>query len=63
MKYCTNCGSPIPDEAKFCAYCGAKQLVVERPKPAQEPVPEPAPSPQPEPELGRKSSISTFRRI
>ena len=22
--YCSNCGRKIPDDAKFCSYCGAK---------------------------------------
>ena len=22
MKYCTNCGAQLPDEAKFCESCG-----------------------------------------
>lgn len=24
MKYCSNCGAAIPDEATFCSYCGAQ---------------------------------------
>lgn len=24
MKYCSNCGAPIEDDAKFCPSCGAK---------------------------------------
>lgn len=27
MKYCTNCGAQLPDEAKFCTSCGAPQEV------------------------------------
>ena len=25
MKYCSNCGHPLPDEAMFCSECGTKQ--------------------------------------
>ena len=25
MKYCSNCGTQLPDEAKFCENCGAPQ--------------------------------------
>ncbi len=25
MKYCPNCGHPLPDEAMFCSECGTKQ--------------------------------------
>ena len=25
MKYCINCGAALPDEARFCSQCGAKQ--------------------------------------
>lgn len=32
MKYCINCGSPLPDEAKFCSNCGFRQPEKEQPK-------------------------------
>ena len=25
MKYCSNCGTQLPDEAKFCESCGTRQ--------------------------------------
>ena len=25
MKYCSNCGTQLPDEANFCESCGARQ--------------------------------------
>ena len=28
MKYCTNCGAQLSDDAKFCSVCGTKQEVV-----------------------------------
>ena len=28
MKYCTNCGAQLPDEAKFCESCGTRQQAV-----------------------------------
>lgn len=37
MKYCTNCGTQLSDDAKFCSVCGTRQ---EPPKaPASEPAP------------------------
>ena len=27
MKYCTNCGTQLSDDAKFCSVCGTKQEV------------------------------------
>ena len=32
MKYCSNCGTQLPDEAKFCGSCGTPQQPVTRPK-------------------------------
>ena len=29
MKYCTNCGKQLPDEAKFCFVCGEAQHMPE----------------------------------
>ena len=31
MKYCTNCGTQLSDEAKFCSVCGTKQEVPKAP--------------------------------
>lgn len=39
MKYCHNCGQQLPDEAKFCSKCGAKQYTF----PAQEETPKEEP--------------------
>ena len=35
MKYCTNCGTQLSDDAKFCSVCGTKQEPVKAP--AKEP--------------------------
>ena len=35
MKYCSNCGAQLPDEAKFCGSCGTQQQSVVRPNAAQ----------------------------
>lgn len=43
MKYCINCGSPLPDEAKFCSNCGFRQPEKEQPK-VEEPVVEEVPA-------------------
>lgn len=53
MKYCINCGSPLPDEAKFCSNCGFRQPEkeqpeVEEPEPNETPVVE-EPVKEPEP--------------
>ena len=29
MRYCQECGKTIPEDAKFCSYCGHKQTVTE----------------------------------
>ncbi|MBQ7789256.1 MAG: zinc-ribbon domain-containing protein [Clostridia bacterium] len=29
MKFCTSCGAQLHNEARFCSYCGEKQLTVE----------------------------------
>ena len=43
MKFCTNCGSQVPDTSKFCPSCGQK---IEIPAaPVSAPVAEPAPVP------------------
>ncbi|MBR5073740.1 MAG: zinc ribbon domain-containing protein [Bacteroidales bacterium] len=36
MKYCTNCGTQLSDDAKFCSVCGTKQELAKAPasKPA-----------------------------
>ena len=34
MKYCSNCGAQLPDEAKFCDSCGTQQQAAARPKAA-----------------------------
>ena len=47
MAFCINCGSQVPDGAKFCANCGTP--VASIPAPAPAPVPEPIPEPIPEP--------------
>ena len=44
MAFCINCGSQIPDGAKFCPSCGTP--VASIPTPAPAPVPEPIPAPK-----------------
>ena len=46
MKYCHNCGQQLPDEAKFCSKCGAKQYGFDVEQPKQEPVPQPVEQPK-----------------
>ena len=45
MAFCINCGSQIPDGAKFCPSCGSPAASIPTPAPA--PVPEPIPAPTP----------------
>ena len=48
MKFCTQCGNQLEDDALFCTSCGAKAA------PAAAPVPEPIPEPVVEPEIVRE---------
>ena len=36
MIYCSNCGKTIPDESKFCTFCGTAIAVVDPQKPVAE---------------------------
>lgn len=49
MSFCINCGSQVPDGAKFCMACGTPVASVPTPAPAPEPAPEPIPEPVAEP--------------
>ncbi len=42
--YCNQCGKMIPDDAKFCNYCGNKVMTAQ-PQPKPQPAPQPAPQP------------------
>lgn len=35
--FCTECGQPMADEAKFCAYCGTRRVTPQAGKPAPSP--------------------------
>ncbi|MBQ6319377.1 MAG: zinc ribbon domain-containing protein [Lachnospiraceae bacterium] len=51
MAFCINCGSELPDGAKFCMSCGTPNAAAAAvPAPAPEPMPEPTPVPEPTPE-------------
>ena len=47
MKYCPNCGSQLPDEARFCGSCGATIPAAEAPAQPAYPQASPAPDYQP----------------
>ena len=56
MPFCSNCGKEIPEEDRFCAYCGTKAEEPEQPAPEAKPEPEvrqqvqpPVLTPQPAP--------------
>ena len=51
MIFCPKCGKQLPDEAVFCAGCGAKIVfnTAPEPEPVVEPIPEPVPEPVVEP--------------
>ena len=36
MKYCTNCGTQLSDDAKFCSVCGTRQEAPKAPEPKPE---------------------------
>jgi len=42
--YCTNCGSQVPDDVKFCTFCGA---AIDRSQIQPSQPPQPTPPPQP----------------
>ena len=50
MKYCTNCGTQLSDDAKFCSVCGTKQ------EPAKAPASKPAP-PKPKKPAAPKQTV------
>jgi hypothetical protein len=56
-KFCKNCGKPLKsDDAKFCAVCGASQLI-----PAASPTVTPAPVPNiPEGTQGKRNPLKLF---
>ncbi len=62
--FCQNCGKQIPDETKFCHYCGAKQPQQDYAPSNQQPYP-PRPSVQPayRPELAAKPRERVFAGI
>lgn len=35
MAYCINCGAQLPDHAKFCNECGAKQEIIKKEQPTE----------------------------
>ena len=49
MAFCINCGSQIPDGAKFCVACGTPVVTAPAPEPVAEPIAEPAVQPAPAP--------------
>lgn len=51
MKYCTNCGTQLSDDAKFCSVCGTKQ------EPAKAPASEPAPPKPKKPAAPKKQTV------
>lgn len=50
MKFCTNCGNQMSDDAVFCTNCGSRQEDdTAQPTPAPQPVYQSAPAPAPQP--------------
>ena len=57
--FCPNCGSKLPDDARFCGSCGTR-LQADQPSPKPVPVtpkPTPAPKPQKEKKKGGKKVL------
>ncbi|MCR5503089.1 MAG: zinc-ribbon domain-containing protein [Lachnospiraceae bacterium] len=51
--FCYRCGKQIPDNVKFCIYCGTNlegKKPAPGPQPAPAPAPQPAPAPRPQPQ-------------
>ena len=46
---CPYCGSELPQNSKFCRFCGANVQTAPRPKPTPAPKPKPVPDPAPKP--------------
>ena len=46
MAFCINCGSELPDGAKFCMSCGTPNSAATASAPVPAPVQEPAPAPE-----------------
>lgn len=46
---CPYCGSELPQNSKFCRFCGANVQTAPRPKPTPAPKPKPLPDPAPKP--------------
>jgi len=68
--YCSKCGLELPDDAKFCSFCGEPfdHLTSRQTQPTQPTQPTPAPTPAPTPYVGTsvtptRSSSSTGRII
>ena len=55
-QFCTQCGSPVPPEAKFCPGCGAKTVAGPKPE-AQPPEVQPSESAAPEPRPASDSPL------
>ena len=49
---CPYCGSELPQNSKFCRFCGANVQTAPRPKPTPAPKPKPVPQPKPAPKPG-----------
>lgn len=54
MKYCSNCGAQLPDEAKFCASCGTQQQAAVRSEATQKKETEESDKPQKGKTIGQK---------
>ncbi len=69
MAFCINCGSQVPDGAKFCAACGTPVASIPAPAPAPEPEPipepivEPAPEPAPAPAPAPQAAPMHFEQV
>ena len=54
MKFCTQCGKQLDDDALFCTSCGTRTAPAAVPVPEVEPEPVPVPEPVVEPEIVRE---------
>ena len=56
MRYCINCGEPLAEQAKFCAFCGERQEALKPVRPEHQ-EPEKSPAPKPSKTIDKRSSF------
>ncbi|MEM3087346.1 MAG: zinc ribbon domain-containing protein [Halobacteria archaeon] len=62
MVFCSSCGATVPEAARFCRACGARQEAAGTPPrpPAPSPAPAPAPASPPKARPGDVTAVAVF---